>query len=126
MGHDDREQSLRPMYDAPELPTELAGILGGVARRVPGPNGRPADSMLAVYKHRFTYTFILQNEVASIHFDRQRGEIFFRGHNVKFMTLEPEQRQALQELMTVLRQDREGKGLLAAYRETLAHLLADK
>lgn len=126
MVHDDREKSLRPTHDAQERPTELAGILGGVARRVPGPSGRPADSMLAVYKHRFTYTFILQNEVASIHFDRQRGEVFFRGHNVKFMALEPEQRRALEELMTVLSQDREGQGLLSAYRETLAHLLADK
>src|SRR5438046_1397485 len=67
------------------LPVEVAGIVGGVARRVPDATGRPADSMLAVYKDRLTYTFILEAEVASIHFDSRRQEIFFRGHNIRFM-----------------------------------------
>jgi hypothetical protein len=110
----------------PTYPVELAGILGGVARRVPDAAGRAADSMLAVYKERFTYTFICAEEVASIHFDRRKGEVFLKGHNVKFMTLSEAQTQALWDLAEVLARDREGQRLVAAYRETLASLLADK
>ncbi|MBI2344422.1 MAG: hypothetical protein HYV02_08850 [Deltaproteobacteria bacterium] len=108
------------------LPNEIAGIIGGVARRVPDAAGRPADSMLAVYKERLTYTFILENEVASIHYDAGRREIFLRGHNIKFMPLSPPLLQSLWDLTEVLARDREGRALLAGYRETLGHLLADK
>ncbi|GEM_PF-2407781 len=109
-----------------EMPIEVAGIIGGIARRVPDADGRPADSMLAVYKDRMTYTCIFQNEVASIHFDHKRSEIFFRGRNIKFMEVAPELVQSLWDLAEVLARDREGQRLLPAYRETLAHLLADK
>lgn len=107
------------------LPVEVAGIVGGVARRVPGPTGKAADSMLAVYQHRLTYTFILHKQVASIHFDSKRGEIFFRGRNAKFMTLEQDHIRALCELVEIMARDRQAKKLLPAYRETLAGLMAD-
>lgn len=109
----------------PLPPVEVAGIVGGVARRVPGPDGHPADSMLAVYKDRFTYTFIIDAEVASIHFDQRRREIFFRGHNIQFMSITPAQARALHDLCEVLVADREARRLLPAYRETLALCMAD-
>lgn len=104
---------------------EIAGIIGGRARRVPDVEGRAADSMLAVYKGRLTYTFICDNEVASIHYDANKEEIFFRGHNIKYMTLTDSHIVALLELALVLEKDREGKQWVAKYRETLAPLLAD-
>lgn len=106
-------------------PIDLAGIVGGVARRVPGTEGRSTDSMLAVYKDRCTYTFILDAEVASIHFDANRKSIFFRGHNVRFMTMEPAARAALASMCDILAADRDGRELLSAYRETLDELPAD-
>lgn len=109
-----------------ELPTEIAGILGGASRRVPDAMGRASDSMLAVFGHRMTYTFICGEEVASIHFDRQRQEIFFRGHNIKFMELDGLQMQALLELEEILGHDRQGREFLPDYHATLARLLADK
>lgn len=107
------------------LSPEVAGLVGGVARRVPDRAGKPSDSMLAVYKDRLTYTFIFHDDVASIHFDQRRREIFFRGHNIRFMPSSDGLEQALWDLAEVLAHDREGRNLLAAYRETLASLLAD-
>lgn len=107
------------------LPPEVAGVVGGITRRVPGPGGRPSDSMLAVYKDRFTYTFIFQHEVASIHYDRRRREIFFKGHNIHYMPLTTAHHKALWSLVEVLAQDREGRVYVGAYRETLGKQIAD-
>lgn len=104
---------------------EISGIVGGITRRVPGPGGLPSDSMLAVYKDRFTYTFIFEEEVASIHFDRRRQEIFFKGHHIRYMELSSGHLQALWGLAEIIAQDREACVHMVAYRETLAHQLAD-
>ncbi|MBI4211032.1 MAG: hypothetical protein HY540_00195, partial [Deltaproteobacteria bacterium] len=60
--------------------------------------GMPADAMLAVFQDRFTYTFLFQHEVSSIHFDRRRGEIFYRGHNIANLVLGDSQKRILQGL----------------------------
>jgi hypothetical protein len=82
--------------------------------------------MLAVYKDRLTYTFIMDHEVASIHYDRHRGEIFFKGHNIRNMELDEEQKQALMDLSHVLEAEARGNEFSADYEATLARLLADK
>lgn len=112
-------------HSADHLPIDIAGIIGGRARRVPDSSGRAADSMLAIYKNRLTYTFICDNDVASIHYDAAKHEIFFRGHNIKFMALSESHITALHELAAILAGDREGKRLCQDYQETLALLLAD-
>lgn len=106
-------------------PLELIKMRGGVAHAVKTPVGRAADSMLAVYHDRLTYTFILDKEVASIHFDRNRKEIFFKGHNIQNMQLSPAQVKALKDLQGVLMEDEQGKSLFNDYVATLGHLLAD-
>lgn len=99
---------------------------GAVAQKV-GEKGKAAvDSMLAVYKDRLTYTFVLDHEVASIHFNRGKGEIFFKGHNIGNMQLEENQRQALNDLAEVLMSDEKGKAFYEDYQATLARYLADK
>ena len=109
-----------------QLPMQIAGIIGGQARRVPDVAGRAADSMLAVYKQRLTYTFICDHDVASIHYDDTRREIFFRGHNIKFMALSETQNEALWGLAVVLANDREGERLAQGYQETLEMVLRDR
>lgn len=98
----------------------------GVAHRVKTPEGRAADSMLAVYKGRLTYTFIMRKEVASIHFDSDRQEIFFRGHNIKNMDLSHEQIKALEGLKGILADDEQSHEFLVGYCATLDMVLADK
>ena len=87
--------------------------------------GEP-DSVIAVYKDRLTYTFIMNDDVASIHFDRSRGEIFFRGHNISYMDLSSDERKSLISLIGVLEGDEEGREFLSAYSATLDRVLADK
>lgn len=96
--------------------------MGGKSRPV---GERAADSMLAVFKDRATYTFILDDEVASIHFDRTRGEIFFKGHNIRHLTLTGNQINALNHMKEVLITDSKAKRFLNDYSATLARYLAD-
>jgi len=107
-------------------PLDLIRLMGGRSHRVKGARERRPDSMLAVYKNRLTYTFILDNEVASIHFDRQRGEIFFRGHNISHLEMSDIQKKALLALQEILDEDSDGKEFLHAYLATLERSLTDK
>lgn len=107
-------------------PLDLLGLMGGKSRKVQKGEKRKADSVMAVYKDRVTYTFIMQDEVASIHFDRKRKEIFFRGHNITNFSLSGEQVRALNELKDVLAADEKGRSLLSDYEATLDRVLADK
>jgi len=84
------------------------------------------DSMLACYRDRFTFTFMLGSEVASIHFDRAKGEVYFRGRNLQNLHLLPEEKEALYAVFPALKRDKRGKSLLPAYEATLERLLADK
>jgi hypothetical protein len=106
---------------------ELWKHIGATRARKVGVKGLAAtDSMLAVSKDCLTYTFILDREVASIHFDRIRGEIFFKGHNLKNMDLTPSQMEALKGLKVVLAQDERARPFLSDYGATLDRRLADK
>jgi hypothetical protein len=107
-------------------PLDLYKKSGAVAQKVKEKGRVAADSMLAVYQDRLTYTFIMDHEVASIHYDRQRGEIFFKGHNIRNMDLDDEHRQALMDLAHVLKAEERGKEFSSDYGATLARLLADK
>ncbi|MFA4875767.1 MAG: hypothetical protein WC956_01035 [bacterium] len=123
-----RAEEVEPGHDKDQSqsPLDLIRMMGGKARRVgEGVKGAP-DSMLAVYKDRLTYTFIMDDEVASIHFDRAKNEIFFRGHNIAHMELTEKQREALMALEEVLKADEQGKEFLSAYSATLGRCLADK
>lgn len=104
---------------------DLKRFLGGQSRALAPGRKRLPDSVLAVYKDRFTYTFIMDHEVASIHFDRNRGEIFFRGHNIRHMEMSERQRESLASMVNILEADEQGRELLSAYSATLARYLAD-
>lgn len=80
---------------------------------------------LAIKADRFTYTFILNSEVVSIYYDKIRGEIFLRGHNIKNLELKPEEIEALINVQRVISLDEEGKKLAQDYKATLDMLLAD-
>lgn len=104
---------------------ELWRHMGGESRRAEEGGKRPPDSMLAVFKDRATYTFILDDDVASIHFDRRRGEIFFKGHNIHNLKLTESQINALKHAKEVFLNDPKAKKLFNDYSATLARLLAD-
>jgi hypothetical protein len=107
-------------------PLDLLKLKGGASRRLREGGRPPPDSMLAILPDRATYTFILEDEVASIHFDRRRGEIFFRGHNIRHLELTQAQKEALGHVEEVLKGGEKGRELFPDYAATLARCLADK
>lgn len=130
MSHD-RDKNLRTETHSgeprPRGVFELWKHIQAARARKTGVKGKAAvDSMLAVYKDRFTYTFILDREVASIHFDRMRGEIFFKGHNIRNIELTNRQWQALEDLKAFLSHDDKGRQFLSDFSATLDRCLADK
>ncbi len=120
MGLASREGSMQ--HSTPDL----LRLMRGISKRAGKLEKGAPDSVIAIYKERLTYTFIMESEVASIHFDRSRGEIFFRGHNIARMKLGPEQRKALIALIGVLEEDEKGREFKEAYSATLDRVLADK
>lgn len=124
-----------PMKDTKTLPeTESATTtpldrlrsMSTVARKVHPKREKAVDAMLAVYNGRLTYTFIAGHEVASIHFDQKRGEIFYKGHNAKTMAMGDEVRGYLWELADILAHDDQGMIYSNEYSATLRKVLADK
>lgn len=123
----ERLEAMRaPEEPALRSPLDLWRLRGGVSHRPQEGETPPPDSMLACYGDRVTYTFIIDDEVASIHFDRRRGEIFFRGHNIRHLELTAAQVEALVRLEEVLKVDEKANDLFPEYSATLARCLADK
>lgn len=121
----EKKAQMIPQLETPKTPLDLWKLMGGKTRRIRQSETPSTDSLLAVYKDRFTYTFILGSEVASIHFDRSKNEIFFKGHNIKNWALTQPQIHALEGLKAILKQDERGKGLFSDYQATLDRWLAD-
>ncbi|HPQ80638.1 MAG TPA: hypothetical protein PLZ86_02825 [bacterium] len=107
-------------------PIDLMRRQRGASRRLREEGKPQPDSMLAVMADRATYTFIMEDGVASIHFDRRRGEIFFRGHKIGNMEISKAQVAALHHMEEVLKADSRARELFPAYSATLARCLADK
>lgn len=72
---------------------------------------------------RLTLTFFMGDQVASIHFDLTRREIFFRGHNVKNMTLTQEQWVVLRNFDKLIKQENCNPEIIQSYEECLAQIL---
>ncbi len=101
----------------------------GKGTSVPQPSqktGKPPVSQLVIFEDRMTYTFAIGKEVGSIHFDRMRREIFYKGHNVRNMDLEEWQWQLLDQLRQVLAVNENGKPFLETYNRTLDKVLLEK
>ncbi len=124
----DKKASLSPIEEGEPIrsPLDLLKYKVGASHRAKEEGRPPPDSMLAVMQGRATYTFIMKEEVASIHYDRRRGEIFFCGHNIRNMELSKEHLEALMRMEEVLRGDSRGNELFSDYSATLARSLADK
>lgn len=107
-------------------PLERLRSMSKVGHKVQPANKRAADAMLAVYKGRLTYTFIASHEVASVHFDQIRGDIFYKGHTIRHLDMGEDIRGYLWELAEILAHDPEGAEYSADYSATLRKCLADK
>jgi hypothetical protein len=86
----------------------------------------PKESQLISFGDRMTYTFSHGKEVGSIHFDRGRGEIFYKGHNIRNMDLEEWQMQVMEQLRRILDADEQGKQFADSYGHTLDKIILEK
>jgi len=109
----------------PRSAIDLWRQMGGEPKRGVDGKQRSPNAMLATYKNRVTYTFLLDDEVASIHFDSNRGEIFFKGHNIGHLKLTEGQINALIEMKDVLAHDSKAHSLFSSYCATLGRYLTD-
>lgn len=100
----------------------------GVAQRLQGtePPPMPKDHQLISFGDRLTYTFAYGTEVGSIHYDRGRSEIFFKGHNIRNMEVEEWQWQMMEALRKLLDTDEKGKPYAASYAHTLDKVILEK
>lgn len=67
-----------------------------------------------------------EKEVGSIHFDKARHEIYYKGHNLKNMEVESEHLKMLEQMRVVLKSDSKGKRFAEAYSQTLDKLILRK
>lgn len=88
--------------------------------------GKFPDTQLVSFGERITYTFAHGREVGSIHFDRARGEIFYKGHNIRNMDLEEWQMQVLEGLRKTLGTEEQGKRFVESYGRTLDKVVLEK
>jgi hypothetical protein len=111
---------------AKPAPSTMAGTPGTPGAHEDPWKGLPADSQLISFGDRFTFTFAQGREVGSIHFDRRRLEIFYKGHNVRNMDLEEWQMQVLENLRKTLMHDEQGKEFAEDYARTLDKIVMEK
>ncbi len=84
------------------------------------------EANLFLMKDRATLTFYVDQEVHSIHYDKNRDEIFYKGHNIKNILLTDEQWLYLQQFSTVLLQHPLAAGIQKNYQKRLESLLSER
>lgn len=86
----------------------------------------PKESRLVTFGDRVTYTFTHGKEVGSIHYDRSRHEIFYKGHNIRHMEMEEWQWQMMEKFRQVLRGDAKCNSFVESYGQTLDKVVLEK
>lgn len=97
-------------------------------KRVP-PQAAPAIpslNQLMSFGEKISYTFLHHKEVGSIHFDRSRREIYYKGHNLKNMELQSVPLKMLEQMRHLLKSDPKGKKFAEEYSQTLDKILKGK
>lgn len=79
----------------------------------------PQDSRLVSFGDKVTYTFVIGNDVASIHYDMARGEIFYKGHKVTKGDMETWVVNIFNHFKTVLAKSRYADKFLESYRQLI-------
>lgn len=80
---------------------------------------RLRDNHLVSFGDKVTYTFAHGKEVGSLHFDRRRGEIFYKGHNIRNMDLEEWQIQMMENFRHILETHERVKDFASLYGRVL-------
>lgn len=68
---------------------------------------------------KVTYTFVDNKEVVSLHFDKRRQAIFYRGHNIANLSLTDDQKNHLERFARELQKDSHTRTFAGAYSKAL-------
>ncbi len=68
---------------------------------------------------KLTYTFAMGNDVASIHYDQARGELFYKGHKISSTNVESWLVDLLKHFKTILAKSEYADKFLHSYSELL-------
>lgn len=77
------------------------------------------DGKMFYTSDRVTYTFVDKKEVVSLHFDKNRQAIFYRGHNIINLSLTDEQKNHLGRFAKEMEKDPQTRALAADYSKAL-------
>lgn len=82
------------------------------------------DGRLFHSSTKVTYTFVNEKEVISLHFDKSRGAIFYKGHNIENSALAQGQVGHLQQFLDALKKEKATQPFVRPYKKTLKKYLA--
>jgi len=77
------------------------------------------DGKMFYTTDKATYTFVDKKEVVSLHFDKRRQAIFYRGHNIANLNLTDDQKNHLERFSQELEKDPHTRTFAAAYSKAL-------
>lgn len=77
------------------------------------------DGRLFHSMDKVTYTFVDNQEVISLHFDKSKKAIFYKGHNISNVSLNPDQWRHLEIFQATLVEDPKAKDFVEPYKEIL-------
>lgn len=83
----------------------------------------PQDSHLVSFGKRVTYTFAVGHDVASVHYDAGRGELFYKGHRITPQNMEPWLVELLKHFKDVLATSEYSDKFLTSYTELMGKML---
>lgn len=81
------------------------------------------DGKLFHSSKKATYTFVEQQEVIALHFDKERKSIFYKGHNISNIRLSDVQRQHLELFQKALEKNPKTQPMVSAYKQALKAIL---
>lgn len=112
--------------------TEIGGVEEETYSAPTGPYRAPTilfrdeKQQLHIHAEHVTFIFVEQGEVHSIHFDRKRQQIFYRGHNLANSVITKTMAEALKQFGLRLSVDERTSLHYSDYRDLLQHLLSQK
>ncbi|MCP5468062.1 MAG: hypothetical protein H7A32_02195 [Deltaproteobacteria bacterium] len=82
------------------------------------------EAQLFINQDRATLTFYVNNKVASIHFDKNKGEIYYKGQSLRHTRINPKQEVYLKKFGKYLKKQKVSEDFLRQYEWTLSHYLS--
>ncbi len=109
----------QPGMEPPQKTAAKRPIASPWARYWASQHRVPQDSHLVSFGDKITYTFAVGNDVASIHYDQGRGELFYKGHKMSAETFEPWMHDLFNHFRNVISKSQYADKFLQGYTQLI-------